>query len=164
MMPRCPGSKYDLLLRSTLHYHEGGLTLRMPVAFQISCRLPPGQKWMGSSSRYPKYLMVMSKIETADAKHPVSHLWPRNFDGSFSGSSYIPHHHALSSAQKSSSCRFDLSILTSLYGLGFYISEKGHVHPTEAAHTRSPWRKRIQASCRWRVLMAMYYFEGMYHK
>ena len=30
-----------------------------------------------------EYPMVMLKIETADAKHPVSHLWPRNLDGSF---------------------------------------------------------------------------------
>jgi hypothetical protein len=42
-----------------------------------------GASWMGSSSRYPKYPMIMLKIETADAKHPVSHLWPRDLDGSF---------------------------------------------------------------------------------
>ena len=123
-----------------------------------------GAEMDGLSSRYPKYPIVMLKIETADAKHPVSHLWPRNLDGSFSSSSYIPHHHVLSSAQKSSSSRFDLSILTSLYGLGFYISEKGYVHPAEAAHAWLPWRERIQTSCKWRALMATCCFDGMYRK
>lgn len=63
MMPRCSGSKYDFLLQSALHYHECWLTLRIPVSSQILCRLPSGQKWMGSSSRYPNILWLCWRLK-----------------------------------------------------------------------------------------------------
>jgi hypothetical protein len=64
---------------------------------------------------------------------------------------------------KSSSGIFDLSTLASLHELGFYITEKGLIHPAETAHARPPWKEWIQTNCRRRALMAMYSFEGIYH-